>query len=210
MAKESRTTQQLVIRIHDGDRTAYDQLFMRYYPRIKLLVKCHMLDKLKAQVEADDIIQDVYGEVFRNFHKFQYSDPDSFYKWIVTVIGWKIRDSDKYFFKTAKRQPAETYSLSSKASASDTSAMELGDCIASSQETPSQIVMGKEGYQMLAKAMERLPANFRRVIQLRHLEQKTVQETAEEMSMRPNAVNVLFHRAQQKLHEIVREMSYFR
>jgi RNA polymerase sigma-70 factor (ECF subfamily) len=71
-------------------------------------------------------------------------------------------------------------------------------------------VIEREGYQMLAKAMERLPQNFRRVIQLRHLEQKSVQETAEEMNMRPNAVNVLFHRAQQRLHEIVREMSYFK
>ena len=44
---DHRTTQQLVIRIHGGDREAFDLLFMRYYPRIKLLVRLQMLDKLK-------------------------------------------------------------------------------------------------------------------------------------------------------------------
>ena len=39
-----------------------------------------------AQVEADDIIQEIYLEVYKNFHKFEYRDPNSFYKWIVTVI----------------------------------------------------------------------------------------------------------------------------
>lgn len=209
MPSENRTTQQLVLRIHGGDREAYDLLFMRYYPRIKLMVRLHMLDKLRAQVEADDVIQEIYLEVYKNFHKFEYSDPDSFFKWLTKVVGWKIKDFDKYFFKTQKRQPQETMSLQQKLGEQDTGGVEFGDGIASGQATPSQIVIEREGYQMLEKAMCRLPENFRSVVLYRHIMKLTAAETAERMGMQPNAVNVLYHRAQQRLHEVLRDMSYF-
>ncbi len=206
---DHKTTQQLVLQSQGGDREAFNQLFARYYPRIRLLVKLHMMDKLRAQVEADDIIQEIYLEVYKNFHKFEYRDPNSFYKWIVTVIGWKIRDFDKYFFKTSKRQPGETLSLDQRVRENETSSFDLGDVLRSDSATPSQIVMQKEGYKMLEKAMEKLPAHYRQVIKLRHLEQRSSQEAAEILDLKVNAVNVLFHRAQQKLHQVLKEMTYF-
>jgi RNA polymerase sigma-70 factor (ECF subfamily) len=209
MGKEHRTTEQLVLRIHGGDEEAFNQLFMRYYPRLKLLVRLHMLDKLKAQIEADDVIQEIYLEVYKNFDKFEYRDPNSFYKWLVKVIGWKVKDFDKYFFKTQKRQPGETLSLQQRMGDGNSSSMEFAEGLTGASSTPSQIVMEQEGYRMLERALERLPLHFRRVIRLRHLEQRSVKETAEILEMTPNAVNVLFHRAQRKLHEILKEMSYF-
>ena len=208
--KDHGTTQQLVLRIHGGDREAFDQLFMRYYPRIKLLVRLQMMDKLRAQVEAEDVVQEIYMEVFRNFHKFEYSDPDSFFKWVSTVIGWKIKDFDKYFFKTAKRQPAETVSLQQNVGDGDTTAGEFGGALAASGNTPSQIVMEQEGYQMLERAMKRLPENFRTVIMFRQILKLSAAETAERMDMQSNSVNVLFHRAQKRLHEVLNGMSYFK
>ena len=208
---QHKTTQQLVLQSQGGDRDAFSRLFDRYYPRIRLLVKLHMLDKLKAQVEADDIIQEIYLEVFKNFHKFEYRDPNSFYKWLVTVIGWKIRDFDKYFFKTSKRQPGETLSLQERVGGErgESSMRDLADSIRGSSFTPSQIAVQREGYRMLETAMEKLPPHYREVIRLRHLEQRSAKETAELLELKVNAVNVLFHRAQQKLHEILREMAYF-
>ena len=206
--KNHGTTQQLVLRIHGGDREAFDLLFMRYYPRIKLAVRMQMLDKLRAQVEPEDVIQEIYIEVYKNFHKFEYSDPDSFFKWVTKVVGWKIKDFDKYFFKTAKRQPHEL-SLQQSASVSDTSSFEIADNLASPESTPSQIVMEREGYQMLEKALEKLPERFRTVITYRQIMKMSAADTAELMDMQANAVNVLFHRAQQKLHKILREMAYF-
>ena len=73
-----------------------------------------------------------------------------------------------------------------------------------------RVKIEKEGYRMLEKALERLPAHFRQVIKLRHLEQRSVKETSEILDMKPNAVNVLFHRAQQRLHDVLKEMSYFK
>ncbi|HMS15865.1 MAG TPA: sigma-70 family RNA polymerase sigma factor [Planctomycetota bacterium] len=205
-----RTTHQLVLRIHGGDREAFNQLFMRYYPRIKLLVRLHMMEKLKAQVEVEDVIQEIYMEVYKNFHKFEYRDPDSFYKWVVTVIGWKISDFNKYFFRTAKRQAGETLSLQHPfAGQGEEELGTMEDALKGKDSTPSQIVMEKEGYRMLERALEQLPVHFRRAIQLRQIEKRSAKETAEILDMKPGSVNVLFHRAQNRLHEILREMSYF-
>jgi RNA polymerase sigma-70 factor (ECF subfamily) len=70
-------------------------------------------------------------------------------------------------------------------------------------------VIEKEGYRMLERALEQLPVHFRRAIQLRQIEKRSAKETAEILNMKPGSVNVLFHRAQNRLHEILREMSYF-
>ena len=128
---------------------------------------------------------------------------------MITVIGWKIRDFDKYFFKTAKRQAGETVSLQERPPDADTGTLEFGDSMDAGSTTPSQIVIEREGYQMLEKALKSLPLHFRKVICLRHLEQRSVKETAEILDMTTNAVNVLFHRAQQRLHELLKEMTYF-
>ncbi|MCB9833617.1 MAG: sigma-70 family RNA polymerase sigma factor [Planctomycetes bacterium] len=205
--KEHGTTQQLVLKIKEGDREAFDQLFMRYYPRIKLVVRMQMLDKLRAQVEADDVIQEIYMEVYKNFHKFQYSDPDSFFKWVTTVVGWKIKDFDKYFFKTAKRQPHESSAQSSQVD--DSSGFDLTDRVPAAQNTPSQIVMEREGYQVLQQALEKLPEKDRKVIAYRQIMKLSAAETGELLNMQANAVNVLFHRAQQRLEKVLKEMAYF-
>ena len=149
-------------------------------------------------------------EVFRNFHKFEYRDPNSFYKWLVTVIGWKIRDFDKYFFKTSKRQPGETLSLDDRIGGDSNSSMrDLADTIKGNTFTPSQIAVQREGYRMLEAALEKLPPHYREVLRLRHLEQRSARETAELLALKVSAVNLLFHRAQQRLHEVLREMAYF-
>ena len=207
-----RTTQQLVLQSQSGDREAFSQLFDRYYPRIRLLVKLHMLDKLKAQVEADDIIQEIYLEVFRNFHKFEYRDPNSFYKWLVTVIGWKIRDFDKYFFKTSKRQPGETLSLHERVGGDggESSMRDLADSIrgntlyavadrGAARGLPD--ARGRDG-----EAPAALPRGHPAPAPRAAVRQGNRRDALE---LKVNAVNVLFHRAQQKLHEVLREMAYF-
>jgi RNA polymerase sigma-70 factor (ECF subfamily) len=199
----------LVQRIQEGDESAFNKLFMRYYPRIKLLVRLQMLDKLKAQVEADDIIQEIYFELFRNFHKFTWHESNSFYKWVVTVVAWKIKDFDKYFFKTAKRQGANALSLQQKPPESTECGPNIGDMVEGDAYSPSQVILEREGFQMLERALAQLPAHFRQVVQLRQIEEKSAKETAELLGMTPNAVNVLYHRAQQRLHELLREMSWF-
>ena len=202
-----RTTQQLVWRIHGGDRDAFNSLFLRYYPRLKLLVRLHMMDKLKAQVEPEDVIQEIYMEVYKNFHKFEYRDPDSFFKWVVTVIGWKINDFNKYFFRTAKRQPGETISLQHTGSEDGPA---VGDGLAGTASTPTQIVIEREGYRLLEEALKKLPAHFREVIRLRQFEQRSVKEVAEILNIKRSAVNVLYHRAQRRLHQILREKADFK
>ncbi len=207
--KEHGTTQQLVLKIKDGDKEAFDQLFMRYYPRIKLAVRMQMLDKLRAQVEADDVIQEIYMEVYKNFHKFQYSDPDSFFKWVTTVVGWKIKDFDKYFFKTAKRQPHDRSLQQGSSSNEDSGSFDLTDRVPAAQDTPSQIVMEREGYQVLEKALQELSDKDRDVITYRQVMKLSSAETGELMGMQANAVNVLFHRAQQRLEKILKDTAYF-
>ena len=126
------------------------------------------------------------------------------------VIGWKIKDFDKYFFKTAKRHPHETLSLQQYAGdAESAGTAEVADAIPGPQDTPSQIILEREGLQMFERAMTKLPERYREVIKYRQILKLSAADTAEKMGIRANAVNVLYHRAQQRLHQILRDSTYF-
>ena len=63
--------------------------------------------------------------------------------------------------------------------------------------------------EVLQQALEKLPEKDRKVIAYRQIMKLSAAETGELLNMQANAVNVLFHRAQQRLEKVLKEMAYF-
>jgi RNA polymerase sigma-70 factor (ECF subfamily) len=72
---------------------------------------------------------------------------------------------------------------------------------ASPDETPSQMLTGREREIALAQAIERLPEDYQEVILLRNLQRLPFDEVAERMGRTRGAVQMLWARAIQKLTE---------
>lgn len=199
----SRTTHRLVARIKDGDASAFDPLFDRFYPRLRLTLRSRMSSRLREHADPDDVIQDIYMEVFRNFHKFELRDPESFWKWLLTVARWKVRDLGKHHFHTGKRADASAQSLDAPVNRDATSEAALASTVAGDGTSPYESVERRERVEALERAMAQLPAHYAEVIRLRHFEQLSAKDVGDSMGLSSNAVNVLFHRAQKKLSEVL-------
>ena len=75
--------QQIVFRCRGGDRTAFEELFELYQPRLKYYVR-----RLDNSTNADDILQDTWLTVFKKVHKLK--DPEAFNVWLYRIARNRV------------------------------------------------------------------------------------------------------------------------
>ena len=78
--------EKIVHRCQDGERAAFEELFETYQPRLKYYVR-----RLNSGgTNIDDILQDIWLNVFRKIHKLK--DAQSFAVWLYRIARNKVYD----------------------------------------------------------------------------------------------------------------------
>lgn len=87
--------EELMLRVQDGDQTAYRELFERHHAR----VYGYLLRRMKDQQVADDLFQETFLSVYRARHTWQAGR--SFRPWMFTIASNAVRDH----VRRAQRRP---------------------------------------------------------------------------------------------------------
>jgi RNA polymerase sigma-70 factor (subfamily 1) len=95
----------LVHRAHAGDREALNELFARYYERVRRIVRLRLGPALRARMGSDDILQEVFLEALRGFDRFEMRDEGSLINYLACIAEHRIRDAAD-FNRAAKRDAA--------------------------------------------------------------------------------------------------------
>jgi RNA polymerase sigma-70 factor (ECF subfamily) len=85
--------------------------------------------------------------------------------------------------------------------------MDAVDGLSDSALTPGGLAARKEALSALGTAMGDLPSDERRVVELRLLQDKSLEETAEATGRSPGAVRGLVHRAKRRLRAMMQGSS---
>jgi RNA polymerase sigma-70 factor (ECF subfamily) len=78
--------EKIVNRCRDGERTAFEELFEMYQPRLKYYVR--RLDS--GGISVDDTLQDIWLTVFRKIHELK--DAQVFTVWLYRIARNKVYD----------------------------------------------------------------------------------------------------------------------
>ena len=78
--------EQIVLRCQDGERTAFEELFEMYQPRLKYYVR--RLDS--GGISVDDTLQDIWLTVFRKIYELK--DAKVFTVWLYRIARNKVYD----------------------------------------------------------------------------------------------------------------------
>jgi len=167
-----------------GDPEAKGRLLEHLRPRLVLWAASRMSKNLRAHVEPEDMAQEILLAMHKAVDAFEGDSPRAFFGWMFTLAENRIRDTVKSLGRQ-KRQAAPR--------------------MAFSQTSPSQAAVRTEELDRLRTAIEALPADYRRVIQLRRLEDRETREVAELMERSENAVRILYFRAVAELREKLSE-----
>ena len=164
------------------DETAFRCLFEQERERIRRFV----LNIIDDPDEADNIVQETFAEAYRQIGDFRGEAKVS--TWLFSIA----RHQAYGHLRSSKRHnylEHETIEF--------LEANQEGGTATATQDA----VVATERKQIVHDALQELPDHYRRVIQLRDLEEKSTAEVAEHLGLTDVNVRVRLHRARKQLRE---------
>jgi RNA polymerase sigma factor (sigma-70 family) len=188
-SKREPSDHSLLRRFRQGNQDAADRLYHRYAHRLLALVRARQFPDLASRVDYEDIVQSVFGSFFRGVSRGIYDAPageDLWHLFLVITLN-KIRAKGVYH-RAAKRDVHMTIG---------------GDDIDQYPDGPKS---GEDAYALLKlaveEALDRLPAQHRRVVQLR-MEGNEVAEIAQMMGRGKRSVERILQECREKLSRLL-------
>jgi RNA polymerase sigma-70 factor (subfamily 1) len=185
-------TQNLVALAKRGDESAREQLYRAYGPRVLWLVRLRMGTELRTRLESMDLVQDVLFSTFKDLQNFTYKNEGDFIRWISRITENRLCDNLNRLH-AVKRDIRREVRL-------DNHSPTLADSLAAAMEpidvtTPSAIISRREDFEKLAKAIDTLKPEYRKVIVMTKVEGLSYNEIAHKLDKSADAVRMLFYRA---------------
>jgi RNA polymerase sigma-70 factor (ECF subfamily) len=197
MPQTSELLEVLLARARAGEVAALGQLLDSYRNYLRLLARTQMGPALRTRVEPSDLVQDALLEAHRDFGGFAGATEKELLAWLRRILVRNLVDGARHH----QAQVRDVHRHESLEAMLEESSNALGHALAGPDETPSAQANRREQCVLVADAMERLPPDYREVLELRNLQHLPFEEVAEKMGRKPGAVRMLWTRAVEKLSQ---------
>ncbi|MEM9463378.1 MAG: sigma-70 family RNA polymerase sigma factor [Myxococcota bacterium] len=164
----------------EGDRSAGEELFERYYPAVERFFRNKVVD-------ADELIQRTFLACTEATTRFR---GDSKFRTFLLGIATNVLRT--YYRNLQREQGIESLHTSSMVA--------MG-------QTPSRIVAEREQERLLLAALRRLPIELQLVLELRYWEDLKHEELAAILDLPRSTVNTRLRRARELLEQHVNELA---
>jgi len=187
---------EIVKRAQAGDHDAFRILVERYQGRAYGLA----LRILRNEEQAKDAVQDSFLKVYRSLDRFE--GRAGFYTWLYRIVMNQCLDH-KRRDKSDREVEWNDESAVGVLDASELAASPAGRD--ADREAPDVAIERSEIRQAVARAINALPEDARRTIQLREIDGLSYKEIAEVMGIPKGTVMSRLHYARQRLRELLQE-----
>jgi RNA polymerase sigma-70 factor (ECF subfamily) len=177
--------QDLVRRVQQGDKSAFDLLVIKYQHKIVHLVNRYVKDPSEAQ----DVAQDTFIKAYKALGEFR--GESAFYTWLYRIA---INTAKNYLLSRSRRH--SDYEVDMQDAEQIENAPQLKDI-----ETPENQLMNDQIIQVIKSAIEKLPEEMRIAIMLREFEGMSYEEIAEAMDCPIGTVRSRIFRAREAIDE---------
>jgi RNA polymerase sigma-70 factor (ECF subfamily) len=173
----------------------------QYRDYLLLLVRLQIGSRLRAKVDASDVVQQAMLHAHENRAGFRGETEGEWQAWLRAILANALAAALRRF-DTQARDQAREQSLEGEL---ERSSSRLECLLVADQTSPSERAVRGEELVRLAHAIARLPEVERRVVELHYLRGLTVADVAEHIGRtRPAAVGLLF-RGLKRLRQILRD-----
>lgn len=160
-----------------------------------LLARAQVAGRLRAKVDASDLVQQTLLEAYRDFGRFEGTTAAEWLAWLRRILTHNAMNAARHYQGTQQRDARREVGGLGQG---DSAALPLP---AAPGESPSQAAVRKERELQLADAIAHLPPDYQEVILLRNLQHLPFADIAERMGRSRPAVQMLWMRALEKLQE---------
>lgn len=179
------TEEELISQIAQGNRKAFNDLYVRYRPKVFSTA----LHYLQHVYDAEELTQDVFVEIFRSARR--YNAKASPGTWIFRITVNKCLDKLRY------RKAKKRFAFISHLFQSDEHA-DIPDTEGTQQFKDDETAR-------LYKAIDQLPGKQKTALILTQIEELSINETAAIMGTTNKAVESLTHRAKVNLKNLLKK-----
>ena len=184
----------------EGRAPALGQLLELYRGYLTLLARLQLGRRLRSKADPTDVVQSAFLKAHRDFPGFRGTTEAELLAWLRQILATSLAGLVRRYAGTQRRDPARERDLLPELERSS-AALDRG--LVAAGESPSEQAAGREQSVRLADALERLPEDYREVLILRHLEERTFPEVARRMGRSVEAVKKLWARALAQLRRIM-------
>lgn len=178
-----------------GSPEALGQVLEACRAYLLLIAQQELEPALQAKGGASDLVQQTFLEAHQDFGQFHGSTPDALLAWMRRLLLTNLANFRRDY-RRLKRRAAREVALPD----GDSSRQGAGG-LRGKTPTPSARAMRDEQTEGLERALQRLPEDYRRVVQLRYREERSFEEIAAIMQRSQNAVRKLWSRAIERLQQ---------
>lgn len=171
------------------DELAYVELMNRYKRKVESIV----LRIVKQKSEVDDLVQEIFTKAFISISKFK--SEFSFSTWLYKI-------ATNHCIDFVRRKKLSTYSLDEEYELEeDTIQRDVPDW----SKLPDNELFQKQRNEIIHEAINSLPEHYRKVIIMRHFEDKSYEEIAKELKLPIGTVKVHIFRARELLYKKLKD-----
>ncbi len=174
---------ELVLRVQQGDKSAFDLLVLKYQHRIIQLVNRFVKDPSEAQ----DVAQEAFVKAYRALGNFR--GDSAFYTWLYRIA---INTAKNYLVSRSRRHSDYEVDLN------DAEQIE-GARQLKGLDTPDSLLMNDQIVEAIKEAIDGLPDEMKTAIMLREFEGMRYEEIAEAMDCPVGTVRSRIFRAREAI-----------
>lgn len=191
MADTFAETVDLIRAARTGNQGALEAVVARYRGPLLERIRLMMGSNARSAADSGDFLQGLFVEILRGFDSLQRCDERSFLRWATGLARNNIRDAVRRRRELTIGQFASSLEWRPARGHGDT-------------PSPQDNAANLEQVDLLVDALCDMPADYRRVIELRHFEGLSFVEIGHSMQRSENAAQILHSRALVYLGELLR------
>lgn len=185
-SEDAPTDEQLIGRARKGDARAFQVLCERYEGLLRARARKWIVGALQRKVSLVDVLQEVYLAAHERLDDFENRGDGAFGAWMAQIAEFKAREAVRRHAGVARRDAHREVSRGGRPSTGQAR---------SSGHTPSQMLSAREELDAVRAALERIPDDYRQVLQLVQLDHLALKEAAVLMGRSYEATKKLYGRA---------------
>jgi RNA polymerase sigma-70 factor (ECF subfamily) len=182
-----------------GSEQALGQLLERHIQRVETTVNCRIDRRLRARIDAADVVQETQLEVTRRFNEFLSARPMPFHLWLRRATHQQLLKAERRHLQTAKRAVDREVPLP------DRTSLHLVAGLAANTHSPVSQSARREIARRVRKVLAQLSETDREIIMLRKFEGLSNGEAACLLEISREAAKKRYTRALLRLQQLLRD-----
>jgi RNA polymerase sigma-70 factor (subfamily 1) len=185
---------ELIDRARQGAPDAVGRIFEAVRSQLLELADTELPSDLRMKIGPSDLVQETALDMQRDFGQFTGTTAEECYAWLRQVLQHNVVDAIRRYRMAQKRDVTREARLDRKGSAAGQQRGEVG-------RLPDGSAIRREEAAEVHAVLAKLPADHRRVLELRYWGGMSFRAMAPALGRSPEAVRKLWYRALERLQD---------